>query len=210
MLSPENHLFYIRDPGAPDTEPCKMVLYSSPTRKEDAFLQLPRQEWQVPDVSSADRPLPHFPPRTEVKRDTLRSGDAPRGSFKVSQAKKKNPFVGGSLLLVGPRPVRWIDQMSEATRSLVTQQPKGHVTRLSALLAVPQHHEPQRKAQKTPEDICLLSSEPSSSKYNSPMPGTPPTPPADPVLPSSTPSCSAAGPSTCPGLWLQDSQPSSS
>lgn len=79
-----------------------MVLYSSPTRKEDAFLQLPRQERQVPDVSSADRPLPHFPPRTEVKRDTLRSGDAPRGSFKVSQAKKKILLLAAVFCLWGP------------------------------------------------------------------------------------------------------------
>lgn len=112
MLSPENHLFYIRDPGAPDTEPCKMVLYSSPTRKEDAFLQLPRQKRQVPDVSSADQPLPHFPPRTEVKRDTLRSGDAPRGSFKVSQEKKKKSFFWRQSSACGA-PVGQMDRSDE-------------------------------------------------------------------------------------------------
>lgn len=134
-----------------------------------------------------------------------------RGAPSKCPREKKNPFVDGSLLLVGPRSVRWIDQMSEAAWSLVTQQPKGHVTRLSAILAVPQHREPQRKVQKTPEDICLLSPEPSGSKYISPTPGTPPAPPADLVPLSSTLSCSAAArPSTCPGLWLQDSQPSSS
>jgi len=90
MLSPENHLFYIRDPGALDPASCKMVLYSSPMRKEDAFLQL--LLLQVPDTSSTDHTLPHFPSRTEVTCDALRSEDALRGSLKLLQ-EKKVPFL---------------------------------------------------------------------------------------------------------------------
>lgn len=73
----------------------------SPMRKEDTFLQLPLQVRQVPDVSFTDQALPHFPLKAEVKNDTLRSEDAPRGSLKVSQEEKPVCFAVTSLLLVG-------------------------------------------------------------------------------------------------------------
>lgn len=69
-------------------------------RKEDTFLQLPLQERQVPDVSFTDQALPHFPLKTEVKNDTLRSEDAPRGSITVSQEENPVPFADNSLMLV--------------------------------------------------------------------------------------------------------------
>ena len=70
-------------------------------RKEDTFLQLPLQEWQVPDVSFTDQALLHFPLKTEVKNGTLRSEDVPRGSIKVSQEENPVSFSDNSLLLVG-------------------------------------------------------------------------------------------------------------
>lgn len=51
-------------------------------------------------MSSTDQALPHFPLKTEVKNDTLRSEDAPRGSIKVSQEEDPISFADNSLLLV--------------------------------------------------------------------------------------------------------------
>lgn len=108
-------------------------------------------------MSLTDQALPHFPLKTKVKNDTLGSEDAPRGSIKVSQEKSPVSFADNSVLLVGPQQIRWLDQMSKERWTLVTQQPKGHLTRLSTILTVPQHYKPQREAQKRPEDICLPS-----------------------------------------------------
>jgi len=126
-------------------------------RKEDTFLQLPLQERQVPDVSFTDQALPHFPLQPEVKKYTQRSEDAPSGSLKVSEEKKPVSFADNSLLVARSQQIRWIDQMSKERWTLVTQQPRGHLTSLSTILTVPQHCKSQREVQKSPEDVCRPS-----------------------------------------------------